>query len=58
MAPLKMAQGQQQQKVLLLVGEAVVAAPVVTALELNEPAEAWKLVLVWMPIQRCYLPGE
>ena len=55
MAPLKMAQGQQ--RVLLLVGEAVVAAPVVTALELNEPAEAWKLVLVWMPIQRCYLPG-
>ena len=35
--------------------EAVAAAPVVTALELNEPAEAWKLVLVWMSIQRCYL---
>ena len=56
MAPLKRAQGQQG--VLLLVGEAVVVAPVVAVLELNEPAEAWKLVLVWMPIQRCYLPGE
>ena len=58
MAPLKMAQGQQQQKVLLLVGEAVVVAPVAAAPELHELAGAWKLVLVWMPIQRCYLPGE
>ena len=58
MVPLKMAQGQQQQKVLLLVEGAVVAVPVVTAQGLNEPAGAWKLVPVWMPIQRCCLPGE
>ena len=58
MAPLKMPQGQQQQKVLLLVGEAVVVAPVAAAPELHELAGAWKLVLVWMLIQRYYLLGE
>ena len=56
MAPLKRVQGQQGM--LPLVKKAVVVAPVAATPELHELAAAWKLVLVWMPIQRCYLPGE
>ena len=56
MVLLNLAQGQQKV-LLLLVRGAVAAAPVVTALELSGPAEAWRLVLVWMPVQGCYLFG-